>query len=211
MLLFNTGDSHTSYDGGDWCPNVEDHYWYKLAMQDLGCTEYINESANGNSNDTMIKSVVRHCLENPNLPTLYIINITTLFRIDLTLLKSHTLHKILTPEAISEIEFEAIECTLYAHLIGLIEFLKARGKKFLIINNGKNFSQEELPARDAYIRYFKQESRIINWFDNARINFQETVTGIKPVDFQKYGWNGHDGVAGHLKYYQMLRTRLTNI
>ena len=218
MILFNTGDSHTCYDVGDghasnglWCPNVKDHYWYQIAMKDYGCIEFINESRPGRSNDMMIKLVIRHCLENPNLPTFYIINITTIFRFDLTSPQSHTLHDILTPLAIAKLDFETIECTLYAKLIGLIEFLRARNKPFLIINNGKNFSDDQLPMRDAYVKYFKQEPNLINWFDNSRIYFQENVTKIKPVDFDQYGWNGHDGANGHARYYEMLKSRLPKL
>jgi len=218
MILFNTGDSHTCYnvdDGhasnGVWCPKVEDHYWYKIAMEDYNCTDFVNESRPGRSNDMMIKLVIQHCLENPTLPTLYIINITTIFRFDLTSPHSYTLHNILTPDAISVINFETIECTLYAKLIGLMEFLKARNKPFLIINNGKNFSDEPLPMRDSFVQYFKQDSRILNWFDNARIYFQENVTKIKPVDFNQYGWNGHDGPEGHRYYYEMLKLRLPKL
>jgi len=159
----------------------------------------------------MIKLVMKHCLENLNIPTLYIINITTIFRFDLTTPHSHTLHDILTPRAIADLDFETIECTLYAHLIGLIEFLKSRNKQFLIINNGKNFSDDQLPMRDSYVKFFKNEPRILNWFDCARINFQENITKIKPVDFDTYGWNGHDGPAGHAAYYDMLTARLPKI
>ena len=215
MILYNVGDSHTCYNLGaghastaTWCPDVKDHYWYKIAMQDYKCTNFINNSVPGISNDRMLKLVITHCLENLKKSTLYIINITTIFRFDLTSHRSHTLHNILTPAAISELDFETLECTLYAHLIGLIEFLKAHNKDFLIINNGKNFNDDKLPMRDAYVTYFKQEPRIINWFDNSRIYFQENVTHIRPVDFADYGWNGHDGPDGHREYYNMLSGRL---
>lgn len=202
MILYNLGDSHT-YDTGQWCPNIKDHYWYKIAkLYDF--KEIVNESLPGRSNDTMIKLAMKHCLENPELSTFYIINITTIFRIDITTSNSHTLHNILTKQAIEQLDFETIECTLYAKLIGLIEFFKAHKKQFLIINNGKNFSDDQLPMRDAYVKYFKQEPRILNWFDNSRIWFQENATGIKPVDFYIYGWNGHDGVEGHNKYFHKL-------
>lgn len=210
MILYNLGDSHTCYNIGDghasngnWCPNIEDHYWYKIA-QLFGCKHIINESRPGRSNDMMIKLAMKHCLENPKLSTLYIINITTIFRFDLTSPHSHTLHDILTKDAVDNLDFETIECTLYAHLIGLIEFLKIRNKQFLIINNGKNFIDDKLPMRDAFVDYFKKEPRILNWFDNGRIWFQENVTKVKPVDYNLYGWNGHDGPTGHLLYFEML-------
>jgi hypothetical protein len=217
MILFNTGDSHTCYnvvDGhasnGTWCPNLEDHYWYKLA-RDLGCTDIINDSKPGRSNDMMIKLIMQHCLENPNLNTFYIINITTIFRMDLTHPHSHTLHDILVPRAIARLDFETIECTLYAHLIGLMEFLKSQNKQFLIINNGKNFSDSQLPMRDCFVEYFKNESRILNWFDNARVDFQQHVTNIKPVDYVLYSWEGHDGPEAHQKYYEMLKSKLIKL
>lgn len=216
MILYNLGDSYTCYLEADkdpsigaWCPNIEDHYWYKIA-QLYGCKKIINESLPGRSNDMMIKLAVKHCLENPKLPTLYIINITTIFRIDLTTPHSHTLHNILSKKAVETLNFETIECTLYAHLIGFIEFLKSRNKQFLIINNGKNFSADPMPMRDAYVKYFKQEPRILNWFDNSKIWFHENVSRIKPVDFNLFRWNGHDGPEGHYEYFKMLQQRLTD-
>lgn len=206
MILYNLGDSHT-YDNGIWCPIIEDHYWYKIAKL-YGCKEILNESLPGRSNDMMIKLAMKHCLENPELLTLYIINITTIFRIDLNTSNSHTLHNILTKQALEVLDFETIECTLYAKLIGLMEFFKSHNKQFLIINNGKNFSDDQLPMRDAYVKYFKQEPRILNWFDNSRIWFHENTTGVKPVDFYLYGWNGHDGPTGHSLYFDMLTNKL---
>ena len=174
MMCYNVGDSYTCYSVGDghttnqtWCPNREDHYWYRIARDIYNCKTIINESIPGRSNDAMIKLVMRHCLENPTTPTIYFINITTIFRMDLTERHSATLHDILTQKAVSELDFEVIECSLYSHLIGLIEFLKARNKQFLIFNNSKTFSDEELPNRDKFVDYFKQEPRIINWFDNS--------------------------------------------
>jgi len=206
MILYNLGDSHT-YNNGIWCPSIQDHYWYKISKL-YGCTEIVNESLPGRSNDMMLKLAMQHCLENPKLPVLYILNITTIFRKDLTTPHSHTLHNILTKEAIEKLDFETIECTLYAHIIGLIEFFKARNKQFLIINNGKNFSDNQLPMRDAFVNYVKNEPRILNWFDDSRIWFQENITGIKPVDFDLCGWNGHDGPAGHSMYFDMLVNKL---
>ena len=218
MILFNTGDSHTCYNVGDghastglWCPNVTDHYWYKIALDHYGCTDFVNESLPGRSNDAMIKLVIKHVLENPTADILYILNITTIFRFDLTVPHSYTLHHILTTEAVADLNFETIECTLYAHLIGLMEFLKARNKKFLIINNGKTFSDSQMPMRDAYVEYFKQEPRLLNWFDNGKVSFHENITKIKPVDYNLYGWNGHDGCAGQTAYYKMLATRLPKL
>lgn len=208
MILYNLGDSHT-YHNGRWCPNIEDHYWYKIA-QLYGCKTIINESVPGRSNDSMIKLAIKHCLENPLTPVLYIINITTIFRIDIVSSHSHTLHGILTKEAIKHLEFETVECTLYAHLIGLIEFFKSHNKQFLIINNGKNFSEGSLPMRDVYVSYFRNEPRVLNWFNNSRIWFHENITKIKPVDFKQFGWDGHDGPDGHNSYYQMLCKRLND-
>lgn len=218
MLCYNVGDSYTYFNVGDghssnwnWCPDVKDHYWWRIAQEKYNCTKFINESLPGRSNDAMIKLVMRHCLENPNLSTLYFINVTTIFRIDITEPQSHTLHDILTPKAVSELNFEILECNLYANLIGLIEFLKARNKQFLIFNNSKTFRDNLLPKRDRFVEYFKREPRIINWFEHSRATFHETVSKIKPVDYNLYQWNGHDGPAGHDAYFRMLWTRLPDL
>jgi len=209
MMLYNVGDSHT-YPDGKWNTEPYDQYWLRIA-KDYGYTTIVNDSQPGRSNDAMIKLVIKHVLENIDLPTLYIVNITTIFRIDLHTPGSSTLKDILTPAAVADLDFETIECSLYAHLIGLIEFLKSYNKQFLIVNNGKNFSSECLPMRDAYVEYFKQEPRILNWFNNGKVNFHQDVTKIKPVDYNLYSWDGHDGPSGHNAYYKMLVTRLRNL
>lgn len=218
MLCYNVGDSHTCYNVGaghtstyPWCPNMEDHYWYKIAKEVYYCNDIINASRPGRSNEAMIKLVMRHCLENPCLPTVYFINITTIFRIDLTEPASSTLHDILRPNAIAILDFETIECTLYSQLIGLMEFLNARNKQFLIFNNSKAFSDARLPKRDKFVEYFKNETRVVNWFENARATFHENLSKVKPVDFDLYQWDGHDGPEGHTAYYKMLLTRLPKV
>lgn len=208
MILYNVGDSHT-YVSRRWCPNIEDHYWYKIGKL-YGCKHIFNESLPGRSNEMIIKLAMQHCLENPKLPTLYLINITSIFRIDLAAPGSHTLHHILKKKATAEIDFETIECTLYSQLIGLIEFFKARNKKFLLINNGKNFSDDQLPMRDAFVKYIKNEPQVLNWFDNSKIWYHEHVTKIQPVDYDQCSWNGHDGPEGHQKYFEMLQQRLAD-
>jgi len=208
MIVYNVGDSYTSTE--NWCTRQEDHYWYKLGTL-LGAHEFYNDSVRKRSNDAIIKIAMRHCLENPNVDTLYIINITVIFRLDITQGYTNSLHKILNKSAIADVDYETIECSLYAHLIGLIELFKSRGKKFLIINNSKNFDDSALPTRDSFVQYFKQQPGILNWFDNARTQFHETVSKIKPVDFAQYGWDGHDGVEGHQAYFEMLQARVNAI
>jgi hypothetical protein len=202
MILFNVGDSHT-YPDSRWCQPVEEHYWYRIAKDIFNCTEIINHSKPGRSNDAMLKAVMQHCLENPITPTVYFINITNIFRMDIND-HSNTLHDILTPSAIAQIDFETIECTLYSHLIGTIEFLKYQKKPFLIFNNGKNFSLEPLPKRDAFVNYVKNEPAFLNWFTDSKVDYHSAITKIKPVDYDLYGWNGHDGIEGHSAMYDRL-------
>jgi hypothetical protein len=208
MLCYNVGDSYTCAENYPWCPNSKDHYWYRIAQDVYNCSEIVNDSLPGRSNSAIFRAVMKHCLENPNIPAIYFINVTSIFRIDLSDPNSDTLHKILTPKAITNIDFETIECTLYLQLIGLIEFLKFRNKPFLIFNNNKNFSSDQLPKRDAFVEYIKNEPRVVNWFNNARIAFHENISKIKPVDYDQYQWNGHDGTEGHKAYLEMLLTRL---
>jgi hypothetical protein len=207
MDAYNVGDSFTY--AGAWCPNEQDHFWYRIA-QDLGCVNIINDSEPGASNDSIIKRVMRHCLENPRADTLYLINITTIYRFDITDTGSDKFHDVLKPAAIADLAFERVECTLYAELIGMIELLKARNKKFLVFNNFENFTDAPLPMRDAFVRYIKQEPGVMNWFANARGNFHQAVSQIKPWDYDSKGWVGHDGPQGHLAYYKMLASSLVS-
>ncbi len=207
MIAYNIGDSYTTPDVTD--AKVTDHYWYKLAMNDLSCQSVINNSKPGRSNDLIVKIAMQHCLENLDLDVFYIINVTTIFRFDINVNKPyHSFKDLLTNRALNDLDFETIECNTYSILIGLIEFLKSRNKQFLIINNSKQFSDDLLPMRDAFVDYFKKEPRILNWFSNARENFHEFQTKIKPYDYKEYGWHGHDGIKGHSAYYEMLKNKL---
>lgn len=211
MLLYNIGDSHTSdkHNLGRWCPEPEDHYWYKISKF-LGIDRHINDSEPGIGNQQMIRKVSDHCLKYPHEKTLYIINTTTALRLDIFEQK-YPLENVLRPPIINKINFELIEANLYSNLIGLIELLKSKNKNFFIINNVKNYSSNTNPMLDSFIAYFKKEPRILNWFDNSRVDFHQTVTGIKPIDYASYGWMGHDGKEGHLAYSEMLIKRITNL
>jgi hypothetical protein len=205
LNAYNVGDSFTY--AGAWCPDEHDHFWYRIA-QDLGCVTIVNDSEPGASNDAIIKRVMRHCLENPQADTLYLVNITTIYRFDITDSGTDKFHDVLTPGAIADLAFERVECTLYAELIGMIELLKANNKRFLVFNNFENFSSDPLPMRDAFVQYVRSEPRILNWFDNARGNFHETTSHVQPWDYATKGWVGHDGPEGHQAYYKMLASNL---
>jgi hypothetical protein len=62
--------------------------------------------------------------------------------------------------------------------------------------------------RDAFVNYIKAEPRVLNWFTNARVDFNEHVSKIKPWDYESKGWAGHDTIHGHAAYYKMLASNL---
>jgi hypothetical protein len=138
MKVYNVGDSFT--EAGPWAPNEQEHFWYRLA-QDLGCSEFVNDSQGGRSNERILKLVLQHLLENPAEDTVYFVNITTIYRLDVTGDGDDKFHDILRPNAIANFAFETVECNLYMQLIGVVEALKARNKQFLVFNNFQNFSQ----------------------------------------------------------------------
>lgn len=207
MLVYNVGDSFTC--AGDWCPDETMQFWYCLA-QDLGANTVENNSEPGRSNDEIIKIIMRHCLENPNLDVTYFVNITTIYRFDITTQGGDKFHDVLKPMAVANLDFEKVECTLYAQLIGLMSFLDQHGKNFLVFNNYRNFSQEPLPMRDSFVSYIQQEPRVLNWFDSARADHNQ-AQGHRPWDFDTLGWGGHDTAVAHRSYYELLRSRMIKL
>lgn len=199
--LFTAGDSYTD-TSGPWCPDPTNQYWHILA-QHLGCEHTVNASQQRRSNNKIIQSVIQHCLTNLEQDTVYLINITNVFRKDIVADRSHTLSDILTPQAIVELDYEVLECELYAQLIGCIELLLTRNKKFYVINNTRDFSAEPLPMRDCYVNYIKNTAQVLNWFENSRVSYAKQHN-IKPVDYDQYGWDGHFDAEGHKLYAEYL-------
>lgn len=200
-LLFNAGDSYTDTTG-PWCPESKLQYWHTIGLA-LGCATMINESQQQRSNTAIIRSVISHCLGNPTLDTVYLINLTNLFRKDIVAGHSHKLEDILNKQAISQLDFEVLECELYIQLIGLIEFLRTHRKQFYIVNNSTDYSDQPLPMRDLYVSYIKQCPEVLNWFAGSKYSFFEQ-NGHKPVDYEQYGWHGHLDPKGHEMYAKYL-------
>ena len=202
MICFNSGCSFTT-PGSQI--KQEDMYCYLLS-KDLGCEQFINESRPGSSNDLIIRRVYKHVLENQNTDTFYIVNLTSLNRIELEQSKSDKLQEILTPEAVSRYDFETGELTAYSQIVGLVHFLNQHNKNFYIINNSKSFTEGAWAPRDAFIKFVKNEKRILNLYHWSKYEFHKDYSKIKPHDYNLYGWAGHDGPEGHYTYYSKLKT-----
>ena len=202
MLVFNSGCSFTTPD--EFIAE-QDMYWYRLA-QDMSADKIINESRPASSNDLIIQRVYRHVLANPTLDTFYIVNLTSLNRIELEPKKSDQFITILTPDAIARIDFETVELTVLSQLIGLVTFLRTYKKDFYIINNSKQLSSTPWPPRDSFVKYLQSDPKILNLFNHSRFEFHKNISGVKPYDYDSLGWAGHDGADGHLAYYNHLKT-----
>jgi hypothetical protein len=207
MICFNSGCSFTT---PNTIVNDEQMYWYYLA-KNLGGTQFINDSKAGSSNDLIIRRVYNHVLSNISIDTFYIINLTSLNRIELNEINTDRFEDILTHDAISCINFEILELTLFTQLIGLISFLNFYKKDFYIINNSKELSDTPYPLRDNFVKVLKAEPRALNLFNNSKFNFHRDVSKIAPIDYKLYGWHGHDGPEGHYAYYKMLEKYTSNI
>lgn len=205
MICFNSGCSFTT-------PNrfidEKDMYWYRLG-QYLGCDTFINESKNGSSNDLIIERVMRHVLEHTQLNVFYIVNLTSLNRLELCAAQTHHFEKCLNREAISLLEFEVLELTAYTKIIGLVSFLNYYQKPFFIINNSKSFIKGEFTKRNAFTTFIENEPRILNLYNWSRVDFHKNFSKVKPYDYDRYGWQGHDGPEGHYHYFLKL-TELIN-
>lgn len=200
-VFFSAGDSYTD-TLGPWCPDDKNQYWYIIARE-LGYDVIINDSQQQRSNSRIIQSVVNHCLSNPHADTLYLINLTNVFRKDIVFSHSSTLHEILNKESILELEFEVLECELYSQLITLVGFLRNHQKRYYIVNNSRNYSDSPLPPRDEYVKQIKLIPEVLNWFSGSKYEFLEK-NNIRPVDFDEYGFDGHLDSHGHKLYADYL-------
>lgn len=200
MILFNSGCSYTT---PNTLINQKDMYWYKLSNY-LHCDCAINESKPGSSNDLIIRRVYNHVLKNINLDTFYLIGLTSLNRIELNQEGSETFIEILTNEAIAKYDFETMELTAYAQIIGIVSFLNQYKKPFYIVNNSTPFIDGYWDPRNEFIKFVKSEKRILNLYENSRVNFHKNNSKIKPYDYDQYGWNGHDCAIGHDAYFNFL-------
>lgn len=201
MKCFNSGCSFTT-------PGIvtdEDMYWYGLA-KDKGCTSFINASKPASSNELIFRRVYDHVLSNVDGNTFYIINLSSLNRIEIEDTQSDKLEKILMPEALARYDVEIVELALFTQLIGLIVFLNHYKKDFYIINNSKELNSSPFPKRDQFVEFLKKEPRALNLFKFSKFNFHKDISHIKPFDYKLYGWAGHDDLAGHQAYYSMLQT-----
>jgi hypothetical protein len=207
MMLYNSGCSFTSEHHG--IVTDDQMYWYYLAL-DMGANQIVNDSSSGSSNNLIIQRVYRHLLANLEADTFYIINLTSLNRLDIERFKSDKFQDILTPEAISRIEWESLELIAYSQIVGLISCLNLYKKDYYIINNSIAFQWDVPPPRREFFDFVKDNPRILNLYQYSRYNFHEKYSGIKPWDYDLYGWNGHDGPAGHLAYYHKLKEIIKN-
>jgi hypothetical protein len=152
--------------------------------------------------------VYDHVLANLDTEVLYIINVTSINRIELEPNISDKLQDVLTPAALARYDFETVELNLFTQLVAIISFLRTHNKDFYIINNSKELSFSPYPPRDRFTEFLVQEPRAINVFKNSKFNFHKDVSGIKPYDYDQYGWHGHDVPEGHRAYYEFLKTLL---
>ena len=180
-------------------------YWYMLA-KDKDCCTFVNDSRPGSSNDLILQRIYRHLLSNLDTDTFYIINLTSTNRIELEQNKSDKLQDVLTPGAMSRLDFETAELTLFAQVIGIITFLNFYKKDFYIINNSKELSETMWHPRTQFVEFLKKEKRALNLFKFSKFDFHKTISHIKPYDYNLYGWSGHDGPDGHYAYYSKLKT-----
>ena len=207
MIVYNSGCSFTSEHADIISDNQM--YWYFLA-KDLGAETIINDSKSGSSNNLIIQRVYRHLFSNLDSNTFYIINLSSLNRMDIEQNKSDKFEEVLTAEAISRYEFETAELVAYSQLVGLISCLTLYNKDYYIINNSREFDWNPPPPRNHFFNFLKDNPKVLNLYQYSRYGFHEKYSRIKPFDYHLWGWNGHDGPEGHLAYYHKLKEIIQN-
>lgn len=82
----------------------------------------------------------------------------------------------------------------------LTAWLDSKQANYLILNLSKPFDPTDcLPSNEFLLPYTKNHSRCILFTDT----YQSINIDInQPVDYNKYGWNGHHGSAGNLRFFE---------
>jgi hypothetical protein len=223
MTLQVFGDSYTT---PDFLVDAKDSFWGLLA-NDLN-TDIVNYSSPGFSFDSILHILLNQTYDFRN--DFFIIGIPPTCRESIYKEDSgYNLHKTIIND--TDIVTEPISCLEnidnlkmdqyyerdYQHLgyyfscawhdIKILEkiyliyqYFKAQQAKFVILNLSAPFVDQDAWPVGQYITKQVKQLKECMIFENTYVSVNEQ-DGIKPPDFNQYGWQGHPGAEGNLNYY----------
>lgn len=224
-ILYVIGDSYTT---PRVCVKVEDSYWKKFADL-IKADSVINHSHQGKGNQNMLRNAMRFCLDNPNKKIFILIGLTTISRFDYQDYNvensynknngNHSelfIHNFYIQEDNNKTEeydkwfvekwtYEHTFCNLINSIIAHAYFFKSVNVDYLIHNCSTPLVEDLYsPFLKSFCLELKKDTCIPNLFANTYYSLNKEK-GIKPVDFEKYGWHGHHGSEGNQVYFEYLK------
>jgi len=222
-ILYVIGDSYTT---PDCCVQVDDSYWKKFG-QFIQADTIVNHSHPGKCNQSMFRNAMRFCLDNSDKKIFVLVGLTTIFRLDYqdtsfeniknknngneaeifihNLELQNASHEELDKWFIEKWTYEHTFCNLVNAIIAHSSFFKSRNIDYLIHNCSSPLHEDiDSPFLKSFCLELGKDYKIPNLFGNTYLSLNKD-RGIKPVDFQQYGWNGHHGKEGNQVYFEYLK------
>lgn len=226
-ILYVIGDSYTT---PNVCVNVEDSYWNKFAKH-INADVTVNHSHPGKNNSNMLRNAIRFVLENKGKNIFVLIGLTTLYRVDYyndsivnhyndkngntSELYIHNYDKKQSSEFdkwfVSTWCYDFLLVNLLKDILTSAAFFQLNKVNYLIHNCSIIIHQElHNPLVKSFTQEVNKDLRVLNLYKDSfhNLNLEQ---GIKPADYDRYGWNGHHGPEGNEIYFQYLKQKFEEI
>jgi hypothetical protein len=212
-----------SYSTPNYCVDIKDSFWHKVAMEVNASTVY-NYSWVGNSLDSIFHILVSE-QESFDWNGLFLIGLPILERLTYfdnhldtmqqvsviengTIIKKDILsHSGLVQDSWHESSRDLVmfedrdwtEAYTLRNLFLLDTWLRTKTKNYMFINLFKGFMNDtSWPTRTFVTEYFLKHTNSII-FNKTYLDINQGVH--KPVDYDQYGWQGHHGASGNENFY----------
>lgn len=226
-ILYVIGDSYTT---PDFCVSVEDSYWSKFAKY-INADIIVNHSHPGKNNSNMLRNAVRFVLENKEKNIFVLIGLTSLCRLDyynrsiINLFNDKNGNTselyIHNYDKKQSSEFDKWFVSTWCYEFSLVNLLKdiltsaaffQLNKVDYLIQNCSATHQQELhnPLVKLFTQEVNKDLRVPNLYKDSFHNLNLEL-GIKPADYDNYGWHGHHGSEGNEIYFQYLKQKFEEI
>ena len=223
-ILYVIGDSYTT---PDCCVQVNDSYWKKFG-QFIQADTIVNHSHPGKCNQSMLRNAMRFCLDNSDKKIFVLVGLTTIYRLDyqdfsfenndntengnMAELYIHNF-EMHNNKSMGEYDkwfvdkwtYEHTFCNLTNSIIAHAYFFESKNVDYLIHNCSVPLNEDIYnPFLKSFCIELRNKKSIPNLFTNTYYSLNKEK-GIKPADFEQYGWMGHHGEEGNQVYFEYLK------
>ncbi len=94
-----------------------------------------------------------------------------------------------------------IETDTLRQIFLLTQWLDRVKSNYLILNLSRDFDSNNVWGPSDFVLPYCQSHKNCLLFENTYRNINLEIN--KPVDFDRYGWNGHHGAAGNKRFFEL--------